>query len=119
MYVLGCCSLPTSANQAIEDGIVLADCLERHCFQDVDGALSDYYQLRHRRTKLMVDASRYLGNIMHVEHPVAKWMRDRLMAWLIGSGTLYRLAEGEIVNNCPVPYDEQLEQTLRRGWQLQ
>lgn len=116
---MGVCSLPTSANQAIEDGIVLADCLERHGFQDVHGALSDYYQLRHRRTKLMVDVSRYLGNIMHVENPVAEWMRDHFLSWLIGSGTLYRLAEAEIVNNCPVPRDEHLEQTLRRGWQLQ
>lgn len=41
-----------SANQAIEDSVVLAQCLEdAGGFRDVEGALDSYFHKRYARTK--------------------------------------------------------------------
>lgn len=92
------------ANQAIEDAIVLAQCLDKARSGDVEVALQSYYNQRHKRTERVVNTSWYLGKFMHAEGWLTGLARDWIMKWLIGSGTIYRkLGEKELVEHCPVP----------------
>lgn len=90
-------------------------CLEHHGFRDPERAIQDYYDIRHKRTKLVVDVTRRLGVIMHTESLLGELGRDWLLSWLSRSGLFLKVTDDEIVQNCPVPYDRRLY-GLKEGW---
>ena len=53
--------LGQGAAQAIEDGVVLADCLATHSEDDVDDALLEYSARRYDRCKLVVEVCQAIG----------------------------------------------------------
>jgi 2-polyprenyl-6-methoxyphenol hydroxylase-like FAD-dependent oxidoreductase len=80
--LLGDAAHPTTPNlgqgacQALEDAVVLADCL-RHC-QEVEPALRRYEQQRQRRTAAITRASWRIGKICQAESPPLCWLRNSL-----------------------------------------
>mmetsp|Transcript_9501 Transcript_9501/g.23781 ORF Transcript_9501/g.23781 Transcript_9501/m.23781 type:complete len:420 (-) Transcript_9501:78-1337(-) len=91
------------AMQAIEDAVVLAQEVQRPSAPSLDAALSEYYQRRFQRTKHVVDLARTIGRLMHAEGWLTGLLRDPFIAFLWTSGLFGRMAEKEIVQNCPVP----------------
>jgi salicylate hydroxylase len=92
------------ANMAIEDGIALALCLEKHNFQ-MELAFQKYYKRRFNRTKRVADMARYMGLFFHAENPIVHSIRQRLIPWLMNSNMMIKIAEKELYENCPVPIE--------------
>jgi 2-polyprenyl-6-methoxyphenol hydroxylase-like FAD-dependent oxidoreductase len=63
--------------QAIEDAVVLADCLQQT--SDWHSAIARYQSLRVERANWFVEQSQRLGQIAQWSHPVARWARDLLL----------------------------------------
>lgn len=66
-------SLGQGANMAIEDGVVLAQCLANA--PDIESGLRRYEDLRRPRTRAMVEASLALSRIEQMANPVATLAR--------------------------------------------
>jgi 2-polyprenyl-6-methoxyphenol hydroxylase-like FAD-dependent oxidoreductase len=62
---------------AIEDALVLADCLER--YQTIDAALRAYETERYPRTAKVTNLSWRLGSVAQVENPIAYRLRNALV----------------------------------------
>jgi 2-polyprenyl-6-methoxyphenol hydroxylase-like FAD-dependent oxidoreductase len=76
-------NLGQGACLAIEDGVVLADCLR--AIADPVAALRRYEALRRRRTAGIVLRAYHLGWIGQWESALACRLRDRLVAWTPGA----------------------------------
>jgi FAD-dependent urate hydroxylase len=63
--------------QAIEDAVVLAECLSKS--QEIAPALKAYEARRLRRTKAVVLQSRFIGQMGQWENPAVCYLRDRLI----------------------------------------
>lgn len=72
-------NLGQGACLAIEDGVVLADCLR--AIPDPTAALRRYEALRRRRTAGIVRRALHLGWIGQWRSAPACWLRDRMVAW--------------------------------------
>ncbi|CAF1478627.1 unnamed protein product [Adineta steineri] len=92
------------ASMAIEDAIVLTLCLEKHNFQ-MESAFQDYYKIRFKRTKRVVDMSRYLGLFFHSQNPIVRAIRQRLAPKLMNSDMMIKIAERAMYDNCPIPLE--------------
>lgn len=66
------------AAQAIEDAVVLTDCLNR--YRTIDGALRAYESVRYPRTKMITDVSRQMGRLAQLDNEYAARARN----WLAG-----------------------------------
>jgi 2-polyprenyl-6-methoxyphenol hydroxylase-like FAD-dependent oxidoreductase len=64
-------------NLGIEDGTILARKI-------LDGRLETYSSERHPVAARVIRQTRLLTRIMTAPHPLARWLRDRLLAHLIG-----------------------------------
>jgi 2-polyprenyl-6-methoxyphenol hydroxylase-like FAD-dependent oxidoreductase len=69
--------LGQGAAQAIEDAVVLAECVGGE--RDVAAALRRYEERRRRRANGLVRQSRQLGRVFHLRNPVACRLRDAAM----------------------------------------
>jgi 2-polyprenyl-6-methoxyphenol hydroxylase-like FAD-dependent oxidoreductase len=67
-------NLGQGACQALEDAVVLGDCLRGTA--DVAGALRTYEARRRPRTTTVVERSWRIGRMGQWEHPVACWLRN-------------------------------------------
>ena len=89
------------ANQAIEDAVYLADCLDRH--DTYEEAYKDYYDKRFPRTKRIVQ----MAGIMHQLYHSKSWFMQKALDILLGSvmkgGVMLKQLEREIIEECPVP----------------
>mmetsp|Transcript_38879 Transcript_38879/g.54209 ORF Transcript_38879/g.54209 Transcript_38879/m.54209 type:complete len:430 (-) Transcript_38879:8-1297(-) len=101
------------ANQAIEDSVVLADCLAtkpgeegigvgEQGFGFVEKALQNYYDRRHKRTKRIVDMAHFMAKAFHPTTEFQAWGAEKLMYAGLKSGVMFRVMEKEIVDDCPV-----------------
>jgi salicylate hydroxylase len=88
------------ANQAIEDAIVLADCLARH--EDYTGAYKDFYDRRFPRTKRIVQFSGLMHKLYHSENWFMQTALDFLLASMVKGGAIFKQLEKEIIDECPV-----------------
>lgn len=70
-------NLGQGACQAIEDAVVLAECLGGT--RDVPGALREYEARRIGRTAELVNRSRRIGQLGQLENRAAVWLRDQAM----------------------------------------
>ena len=97
------------ANQALEDAVVLADCLcpapddAAAAAGGLEQALARYQQRRHARTKRVVDAASGLASLALNESALRAAGTDALLWFLIRSGLFMKLAVKEIIEECPVP----------------
>lgn len=91
------------ANQAIEDAVVLAQCLDKHDYNP-HAAFPEFYSQRFARTKLVVNSAKWMGRLFHAEGVVTAQLRDYLLQYVLKSGMYMKIAEKEIVDNCPVKY---------------
>ena len=104
MTLLGDAAHPTTPNlgqgacQALEDAVVLADCL-RQC-REVEPALRLYEQQRQRRTAAITRASWRLGKICQWESPPACWLRNSLTQLMPASSNL-RFIERFVCHDLP------------------
>jgi 2-polyprenyl-6-methoxyphenol hydroxylase-like FAD-dependent oxidoreductase len=73
-------SLGQGACQALEDAVVLADCLSTQA--DVSTALHSYDRRRVRRAAAIVQQSRRMDRLMLCRSPVLAWCRNRIVAQL-------------------------------------
>jgi 2-polyprenyl-6-methoxyphenol hydroxylase-like FAD-dependent oxidoreductase len=71
-------NLGQGAGQAIEDAVVLDQCLAAS--SSIDEALTRYEQQRVARANGIVLASRRFGAIAQWSNPIAAWIRDRAMS---------------------------------------
>lgn len=94
------------ANLAIEDGIVLAMCLEKNHFQ-MEPAFQEYYKKRFNRTKRIVNMARYIGLLFHSENPIIHAIAQRFLPWLMNSDSLVKMVEKEFYENSPIPMEQQ------------
>jgi 2-polyprenyl-6-methoxyphenol hydroxylase-like FAD-dependent oxidoreductase len=76
-------NLGQGACQAIEDAVVLADCLRDR--SNVPASLREYERRRRDRTALVVRQSRALGNIFQWERPVLVRFREYLFGTRLAS----------------------------------
>src|SRR5579884_3885297 len=83
-------NLGQGACQAIEDAVVLADCLAHD--RDAIEALRAYERARIPRTAMIIERSRRLGQVGQLQNPVATWLRDTLMAALPPRSQLRQIA---------------------------
>jgi FAD-dependent urate hydroxylase len=67
------------AAQAIEDALVLTDCLRR--YRTIEGALRSYESIRAPRTRMISELSRRIGRMAQVENRAIVAARD-LITWL-------------------------------------
>jgi 2-polyprenyl-6-methoxyphenol hydroxylase-like FAD-dependent oxidoreductase len=72
--------LGQGACQAIEDAVVLAECL--HSNTDVLTALQQYDTRRLQRVNKIVLQSRWLGRISQLSNPLAVGLRDTVLRWV-------------------------------------
>jgi 2-polyprenyl-6-methoxyphenol hydroxylase-like FAD-dependent oxidoreductase len=72
-------NLGQGACMAIEDALVLADCLRRYV--SVEPALRAYEQERFPRTALVTNLSWRLGKLAQMERPAAVRLRNALLRW--------------------------------------
>jgi len=79
-------NLGQGACQALEDAVVLADCL-RHG-QEVEPALRRYEQQRQRRTAAITRGSWRIGGICQMESPLLCWLRNSLTQLMSESSRL-------------------------------
>ena len=71
-------NLGQGAGQAIEDAVVLDECLAAS--SSIEDALTRYEQRRVARANSIVRASRRFGAIAQWSNPIAAWLRDRAMS---------------------------------------
>ena len=76
-------NLGQGAGQAIEDAVVLAECLA--AMPTLEEALTRYEQRRVARANGIARASRRLGAMAQWSHPGAAWIRDRAMSLIPAS----------------------------------
>jgi 2-polyprenyl-6-methoxyphenol hydroxylase-like FAD-dependent oxidoreductase len=72
-------NLGQGGGQAIEDAYVLADLLGGH--QAPGAALAGYERVRMPRVRWIVNTAWRIGRVAHWENRVARWLRDRALAW--------------------------------------
>lgn len=70
-------NLGQGACQAIEDALVLADCLSRA--GNIEAGLRTYERLRRPRTAAITLQSRRFGRLGQLQHPLARRFRDALL----------------------------------------
>lgn len=70
-------NLDQGACQALEDAIILADCLSTH--QTTEAALREYERRRIPRTTAIVKESWRIGQLLQLEQPVAESVRNWFM----------------------------------------
>lgn len=70
-------NLGQGACQAIEDAVVLAECLRQE--SDLEAALQQYEKRRIPRTGKVVRQARQLGQIGQLENPLLCWGRNKVM----------------------------------------
>ena len=83
------------ANQAMEDAVVLAECLAESGPGEHEQAFERYYSRRFKRTKKVVDTARFLGLLMHTENWFVKMVRDaifKLLFWGGGNSLFMKVA---------------------------
>lgn len=83
-------NLGQGACQAIEDAVILADCLTRNP-ADPAGALRSYESRRKSRADAVVLSALRLGRLAQVENVAARWLRDLLLAMTPASVTRAQL----------------------------
>jgi 2-polyprenyl-6-methoxyphenol hydroxylase-like FAD-dependent oxidoreductase len=71
-------NLGQGACQALEDAVVLADCLRRE--GATPSGLRCYEEARRQRTERVVRLSRSMGKVLQWKNPLAVWFRNRLMS---------------------------------------
>ena len=79
-------NLGQGACQALEDAVVLADCLRQ-----ADGVISglrSYEERRRRRTAMVTTQSWSLGKVFQWQNPIAIWLRNRSFRTKWGVGKL-------------------------------
>jgi len=100
------------ANQAIEDSIYLADCLDKH--DSYEDAYQDYYERRFPRTKRVVQ----LAGVMHKLYHSESWLMHKALDLFFDSvmrgGVVLKQLEREIINECPVSYEQVLSEMAER-----
>jgi len=85
------------ANMALEDGIVLADCLEEQGFRHVEAALASFYAQRQERTKRIVDSSKAIGWLLDAQTPVGVWLRNAVLVGAMKMDWYMKFAEKEVI----------------------
>ncbi|KAL7528813.1 hypothetical protein ACHAXR_002650 [Thalassiosira sp. AJA248-18] len=88
------------ANQAIEDAIVLADCLDRN--KDHISAYQEYYDQRFPRTKRIVQFASIMHRLYHSEYWFMHKALDILLKSMLRGGAIFSQLEKEIINECPI-----------------
>ena len=99
------------ANQAIEDAIYLADCLERH--NTHTEAYQDYYDKRFPRTKRIVQMAGWMHKMYHSESWFMHKALDVLISSAMKGGLVLKQFEREIIEECPVHPDNILSRTSK------
>ena len=92
------------ANQAIEDAIVLADCLDRH--DTYTTAYEEYYNKRFPRTKRIVQFAGMMYKMYHSENWFMKQAMEVLLGSMVKGGLILNQLEKEIIEECPVSVDK-------------
>lgn len=100
------------ANQAIEDAIVLADCLRQHqpyqddigivAVDDLSQAFQQYYDRRFNRTKRVVNMATALNYLYHTQFPPARMFMHWLLTQVVSGGMVFKQIEKELLEECPV-----------------
>lgn len=88
------------ANQAIEDGIVLSNCLRDHASHTK--AFEEYYRLRYNRTKRVVRMAGIMDKLYHSQNFFVKKLMEAVLSRVMSGGLIYKQLEKEIVDHCPV-----------------
>lgn len=77
------------ACQAIEDAVVLDQCLAAH--ETHGAAFAEYERRRVARANGMVLAARRMGQVAQWSHPVAAWLRNRLVGAMPASAAVKQM----------------------------
>lgn len=86
---------------AIEDAVVLAECLSE--YETVDEAFKVYFEKRFRRTSRVVRMANIMDTLHHTQNPLLILMRDFLLTRFVKGRMIAKAVEGEIIEECPIP----------------
>jgi 2-polyprenyl-6-methoxyphenol hydroxylase-like FAD-dependent oxidoreductase len=92
-------NLGQGACQALEDAVVLADCLRQ-----ADGVISglrSYEERRRRRTAWVTTQSWFLGKVFQWQNPIAIWLRNRSFRTKWGHRQALKLFENLVTYKVP------------------
>jgi 2-polyprenyl-6-methoxyphenol hydroxylase-like FAD-dependent oxidoreductase len=92
-------NLGQGACQALEDAVILADCLRKQGMQPQ--SLRHYEQLRRERTAWVVKQSWSLGKVFQWQNPLAMWLRSRLVRSKLGRWQQGSLLEKLLLHDLP------------------
>jgi salicylate hydroxylase len=98
------------ANQAIEDSIVLADCLSKYTDDDYTKAFEEYYDRRFHRTKRVVNVANILDRLYHSQNWFVQHFVNFLLSRFLRGGLVFKQIEKEIVEECPIKKYKQYRQ---------
>jgi 2-polyprenyl-6-methoxyphenol hydroxylase-like FAD-dependent oxidoreductase len=88
-------NLAQGACQAIEDAVVLADCLKQTA--DVERAFREFEKRRLKRTHWIVNTSWRIGKIAQLEHPLLVGLRNTAFRMMPASANRRQLQRIEDV----------------------
>ena len=83
--------LASGAVMALEDAVILGQCLQAVAAENIQAALRAYERTRQPRTARIVKNSHRLAGIYHASQPLA-FFRDRFIRFHTGQGGLERMA---------------------------
>jgi 2-polyprenyl-6-methoxyphenol hydroxylase-like FAD-dependent oxidoreductase len=92
-------NLGQGACQAIEDAVVLADCIRR--VQPVEAALREYERHRIPRTAMIVRISWQSGRILQLDGPALETLRNWFMGTLVGRHFALRMLQNLLTYRVP------------------
>jgi len=92
-------NLGQGACQALEDAVVLADCVRR--VQPAEAALREYERLRIPRTTAIVRDSQRSGRLFQTQQPVLAALRNWFMGSLAGRGMAIRMLRDVVSYRVP------------------
>lgn len=92
-------NLGQGACMALEDAVVLADCLRR--YNSIEAGLREYERLRIPRTTMVNRESWRMGRLLQLEHPLAERVRDWASATPVADYLARRLFRELLTYNLP------------------
>jgi len=102
-------NLGQGACQALEDAVVLADCIRR--IQPVELALREYERCRIPRTAMIVRNSWQSGRSLQLDQPVLEQLRNWFMATSIGRHYAQRMFQELLTYRVPAMQNPPASQT--------
>jgi len=95
------------ANQAIEDAIVMANCLSNQFGPTepqlkIEHAFQEFYKQRSKRTQRVVNLANFMDKLYHSENRLVHIFLDFFLTQFLRGGFIFKQIEKELIEECPI-----------------